>query len=227
MTNWSPEQLSNAKAIVREVKAEGLSNAAATIALCVAITESTLRNVDYGDRPPSMGGAMSSSRGLFQQIRAWGPLADRMDPAKATRMFLNGGADGQRGLKDIAGWNTLKPWVAAQKVQGSEFADGRNYLQNYPAAVSLMTTILGGPTQAPSAPTPPLGQKRPYPGFLLRQGATGAAVLELQRLLNIHGAGLPVTGNFLTMTLAAVRKFQASKGLQVDGVVGPLTWAAL
>src|SRR2546427_10092485 len=39
-----------------------------------------------------------------------------------------------------------------------------------------------------------------------------------------HG---PVDGDFGGGTLAAVKAFQRSEGLQVDGVVGPDTWAAL
>jgi peptidoglycan hydrolase-like protein with peptidoglycan-binding domain len=34
-------------------------------------------------------------------------------------------------------------------------------------------------------------------------------------------------GIFGAKTLAAVRAFQRSRGLTVDGVVGPLTWGAL
>ena len=62
----------------------------------------------------------------------------------------------------------------------------------------------------------------------LSLGASGAKVTELQQLL--QRAGVPVgtvDGDFGPMTQAAVRRFQGSKGLPVDGVVGPRTWAAL
>jgi peptidoglycan hydrolase-like protein with peptidoglycan-binding domain len=36
-----------------------------------------------------------------------------------------------------------------------------------------------------------------------------------------------VDGQFGTGTQAGVKAFQTAKGLQVDGQVGPLTWAAL
>lgn len=57
---------------------------------------------------------------------------------------------------------------------------------------------------------------------LLRQGATGQFVMELQTKL-----GLPVDSIFGPKTAAAVRSFQASHGLSADGAVGPMTWAQL
>lgn len=60
-----------------------------------------------------------------------------------------------------------------------------------------------------------------YPEIEL--GATGPAVIELQRLLGITQSGV-----FDDITDVAVRAFQASHGLGVDGVVGyPQTWPAL
>ncbi|MBB5832167.1 C40 family peptidase [Brachybacterium aquaticum] len=61
----------------------------------------------------------------------------------------------------------------------------------------------------------------------LRQGDSGSAVEQLQSALNDRGANLPVTGFFGSMTDAAVESFQASNGLQVDGVVGAETRGAL
>jgi len=56
----------------------------------------------------------------------------------------------------------------------------------------------------------------------------GAEVSRIQTALRAlglyHG---PVDGDFGGGTLAAVKAFQRSEGLQVDGVVGPDTWAAL
>jgi hypothetical protein len=42
-----------------------------------------------------------------------------------------------------------------------------------------------------------------------------------------HGSGLKVDGIFGNNTLSAVKSFQKSRGLVVDGVVGPKTWGAL
>ncbi len=62
---------------------------------------------------------------------------------------------------------------------------------------------------------------------VLRQGAHGAAVSDLQRKLKAKGYSLAVDGDFGPKTAAAVRRFQSAKGLVADGIVGPKTWAAL
>ncbi|GAB4240825.1 MAG: hypothetical protein Kow00121_67150 [Elainellaceae cyanobacterium] len=61
----------------------------------------------------------------------------------------------------------------------------------------------------------------------LQTGDTGNDVMELQKLLSQQGPDTPVDGNFDSTTLAAVISFQQRKGLLVDGIVGPKTWAVL
>jgi hypothetical protein len=64
----------------------------------------------------------------------------------------------------------------------------------------------------------------------LRKGSSGGAVRTLQMLLNAHLTGAPPLkpdGSFGDVTAQAVREFQRLKGLEPDGVVGPMTWAAL
>lgn len=63
------------------------------------------------------------------------------------------------------------------------------------------------------------GQRSPV---VLRVGARGAAVRELQRALGIEDDGA-----FGPETLEAVRRFQERAGIAVDGVVGHRTWEAL
>lgn len=61
----------------------------------------------------------------------------------------------------------------------------------------------------------------------LRRGNTGETVVELQKILNEkYHANLTVDGNFGKKTEEAVKAFQSSNRLTVDGVVGPKTWIA-
>jgi peptidoglycan hydrolase-like protein with peptidoglycan-binding domain len=62
-------------------------------------------------------------------------------------------------------------------------------------------------------------------GNLLRAGASGAAVTEVQRLLGFEGAAL--TGTLDAATVAEVKHFQQDQGLAVDGVIGPSTMSAM
>lgn len=64
----------------------------------------------------------------------------------------------------------------------------------------------------------------------LQQGDRGADVKRLQILLNDKLTPRPrlrVDGDFGARTQAAVLAFQQQKGLVIDGIVGPQTWAAL
>ncbi|HWU10132.1 MAG TPA: N-acetylmuramoyl-L-alanine amidase [Streptomyces sp.] len=63
---------------------------------------------------------------------------------------------------------------------------------------------------------------------VLTMGASGDAVKRLQRALTASlGRTVAADGAFGTNTDKAVRDYQSSRSLQVDGSVGPDTWAAL
>lgn len=64
---------------------------------------------------------------------------------------------------------------------------------------------------------------------VIRKGSTMRSdIKRLQRLLRAVGyKSVTVDGKYGIVTRRAVRRFQKKKGLPVDGIVGPRTWAAL
>jgi peptidoglycan hydrolase-like protein with peptidoglycan-binding domain len=63
---------------------------------------------------------------------------------------------------------------------------------------------------------------------IVRSGQSGDQVRALQHLLSAkYGYTLAVDGVFGSQTDSAVKDFQGSKGLAVDGLVGPQTWQTL
>lgn len=67
----------------------------------------------------------------------------------------------------------------------------------------------------------------------LRYGSTGSDVITLQKLLKttvINDCELysaDIDGSFGDFTLDAVTKYQRLMGLEIDGIVGPATWASI
>ncbi len=61
----------------------------------------------------------------------------------------------------------------------------------------------------------------------LARGSQGPAVVALQQSLTQAGYTVPATGNFLDMTVAAVRKLQGNYGQEQTGTVDFATWASL
>ena len=79
-------------------------------------------------------------------------------------------------------------------------------------------------TTTSSTPTAPA----PLPeGVVLRRGAKGVEVRQVQEALVALGYSTTIDGKFGPATAQAVKSFQASSGLTADGVVGPGTLSAL
>lgn len=62
---------------------------------------------------------------------------------------------------------------------------------------------------------------------ILKRGSRGEAVRSLQTLLNAKGASLEADGSFGPATDKALREFQESRDLEIDGFCGAETWTAL
>ena len=104
---FSAEQLANATTIYQVSVSLGLPMYAAQIAIATALQESSLYNLNYGDR---------DSLGLFQQrpSQGWGTPAQIMDPVYASTKFYE-------ALVKVPNWQTIPLWQAAQDVQRSAF----------------------------------------------------------------------------------------------------------
>ncbi len=62
---------------------------------------------------------------------------------------------------------------------------------------------------------------------LYHSGDRGEPVRDIQRRLTSLGILARVDGSYDSDTIAAVRKFQETRGVRVDGIVGPETWRTL
>ncbi len=93
----------------------------------------------------------------------------------------------------------------------------------------LVALGLTGVVAAPSAAATTASKSSSHLGDRsLRPGASGADVRELQKLLRQVGIKVKkVDGRFGATTVAAVKRFQAARGLQASGVVGKRTVVAL
>ncbi|HEY0737152.1 MAG TPA: peptidoglycan-binding protein [Herpetosiphonaceae bacterium] len=86
----------------------------------------------------------------------------------------------------------------------------------YAALAFALFALLGSPTASFALSWP-----------IESVGDSGPNVYTIQHLLNARGFTLTADGSFGPTTESKVKSFQSSKGLAVDGVVGPNTWEAL
>lgn len=91
--------------------------------------------------------------------------------------------------------------------------NGKKYAQSYAKKLAAAASRYGGSAAAPDG--------------MLRMGSKGQRVRELQALLSRAGFKVGVDGDFGQATRKAVSDFQRANGLDVDGVYGPKTEAAL
>ncbi|WP_165988072.1 hypothetical protein [Streptomyces sp. YIM 98790] len=140
-----PEQAANAATIGAVGSARGLPERAVTIALATAMQESSLRNLDYGDR---------DSLGLFQQrpSMGWGTAEEIMDPVYSSSRFYE-------ELELVPGYLDMPLTVAAQTVQRSAFPD--EYAKHETRAALLAAALTG---RAPAALSCSTGGSPAKPG---------------------------------------------------------------
>lgn len=101
-----------------------------------------------------------------------------------------------------------------------------------PSTVQPSENISPSTNSVPSTPstntTSPITQYSPTQAPLLTVGSQGQAVKDVQAFLNQQGLypNAP-DGIYGTQTREAVRRFQQSQNLLVDGIIGPQTWGAM
>lgn len=142
-TDLSADQRTNATAIIAAGRKLKVPDFAITIALAVALQESSLTNVDHGDA------AGPDSRGLFQQRTSWGSEAERMDPEQSATLFY-------KALLSVPGWDSLPLTDAAARVQKPR-ADLRGEYAKHEGTARMLLAEAGGDTQLVSQANPTAG----------------------------------------------------------------------
>jgi hypothetical protein len=133
-------QMAHAKTIADTAEQMHLPDKAAVIAVATSMQESNLHNLANTGLPESENipndgtGYDHDSVGLFQQRPAsgWGQVDQLMDPATATRKFL-------QALEQVPDWQSMPVTEAAQTVQGSAFPDA--YAKHQDTAQTVVDAV--------------------------------------------------------------------------------------
>ena len=172
----SDEQRRNAGTIIGVAREMGAPPRAWLIALATAMQESTLRNINYGDR---------DSLGLFQQrpSQGWGSPVQVTDPVYATRIFIE-------RLLQVPGWQDMPVTVAAQTVQRSAFPDAYAKWEGLAAQLVQQLADVADPTGCGRTAVLPEGVTRTAIEFALAEvgkpyvwGATGPNTYDCSGLM--------------------------------------------
>lgn len=129
----------NARIVVATASSHG-GGRAALITLMAGLAESNLLILSNPHDPSgnpflSQGvGSDHDSLGIFQQRPSWGSAAQRMDAVASTNLFLD-------RLLALPDWQSMPPWVAAQRVQASASSDGSVYRAQLDRAHAILTRI--------------------------------------------------------------------------------------
>jgi peptidoglycan hydrolase-like protein with peptidoglycan-binding domain len=174
----------------------------------------------------------SLERSLARRGRTTGARSRRgahSSSSLATLLDARGALRLPRDLADEEPWQlSLGRSRARRRAQELRFVPGGSRAKR--VSLGALAALTVGPTaslasgQASSTPATSPGPTTSTEHIIvLSEGSEGRQVQLLQKALG----SIKVDGVFGPETEAAVRSFQASRGLTVDGVVGPLTSAAL
>ena len=221
-TDWSlsPDQAQNAALIGLLPVRRGMPARASTIGIATALQESSLENIDYGDR---------DSVGLFQQrpSQGWGSVEQIMDPVYSATKFYD-------GLDKVAGYESLPLTVAAQTVQRSGFPDA--YAKHETRSRAWASALTGwshgtltctlAPLEGPASPDPLLARITRDLGDLPRTVVPPDAVDGTPTTVELDATPLTPGDPGRAAWAAGQWAVAVASTVDVDAVtVGGLTWS--
>jgi hypothetical protein len=169
-------------------------------------------------------------------------LAAKVSAAIAAIGFTNRGAKYRSDLKFLN--STEAKSILVEVCFCDHTGDSNTFRANFDAVCRAIAESISGqavgtpPDRPPSGERPPIDvppipveppPTTPSNKPVLGEGDEGVYVIELQTDLNreLEGCNLDADGDFGSLTDEAVRDYQRSRALTVDGIVGEQTWAAL
>ena len=162
-----------------------------------------------------------------EEYVAGGPLTTIRDNF---RVFPGGMADGVSGYYDfisVSRYSSLKMARTEveylERIKAAGYATSSTYVSTCLGVVNKYNLTRYDEALKASGTNNPF----PAPDRNLRHGMTGSGVKWLQFELSAHGYNISIDGIFGPATEACVRMFQKDNSLTCDGIVGPLTIAAL
>lgn len=165
----------------------------------------------------ALGAACKYAAGYYKDHNAY-----YKDPEVGDQIFFDYGSGlAHTGLV----WKVTGTYVYTIEGNSQNMVQKKQYARTNKTIAGYGRPDWGLVTKAEPAPAP-----APKPRPTLSKGSKGQDVKDLQQMLMARGYALPrfgADGDFGSETDAAVRAYQRDHKLEVDGIVGPLTWAEL
>lgn len=173
IAGWDHEQLVNAAHVIQAGQDLGLDGRDQTIGVMVAMGESSLIVIDYGDA------AGPDSRGLFQQRDngAWGTYEERMDPYLSATNFFT-------AMMRIENRRSLSPTEVGHRTQRNQDPD--HYTATWDDAVVVVERLAGidlglSDTQTGACPAAGAGVDVPEGDWIRPHNGPGTSAFGMRR----------------------------------------------